>query len=229
MRMGCTLPADSDGDGVTDDLDKCPDTPKGEKVDAGGCPLPKDSDGDGVTDDLDKCPGTPKGEKVDAGGCPLPRDSDGDGVTDDLDKCPGTAAGTKVDATGCAQVFEPTKTTLVLEGVNFASGSAELTSGARAVLDDIAVKASTHPDLRVEVAGHTDSKGSRNSNLKLSQQRADAVRDYLISKGVAADRLVAKGYGPDQARRFERHRRRARAEPPHPIESDRLTAAALRR
>ena len=88
---------DSDGDGVPDNLDQCPNTPKGVKVDAVGCPL--DSDGDGVPDYLDQCPNTPKGVKVDAKGCPL--DSDGDGVPDYLDKCPGTPAGAKVDANGC--------------------------------------------------------------------------------------------------------------------------------
>jgi OOP family OmpA-OmpF porin len=193
---GCTLPKDADGDGVTDDLDKCPGTPMGEMVDASGCTLPKDSDGDGVTDNLDKCPGTAKGAKVDASGC-LP-DSDGDGVTDDLDKCPGTAVGTKVDANGCEQMLGATKTTLILEGVTFATNSADLTPEARTVLDGIAVKAEANPTLRVEVAGHSDSKGSRDYNLKLSQKRAESVRSYLISKGVAGDRMVAKGYGPDQ-------------------------------
>jgi len=90
-------PLDSDGDGVADYLDKCPDTPGGVKVDAQGCPL--DSDGDGVADFLDKCPDTPAGITVDASGCPL--DADGDGVPDYLDKCPDTPAGVVVDATGC--------------------------------------------------------------------------------------------------------------------------------
>ncbi len=91
------LPMDSDGDGVPDDLDKCPDTPAGVKVDSNGCPL--DSDGDGIPDYKDKCPGTPAGVKVDSNGCPL--DSDGDGVYDYLDKCPGTPSGVKVDSRGC--------------------------------------------------------------------------------------------------------------------------------
>lgn len=90
-------PLDSDGDGVPDYLDKCPNTPAGVKVDATGCPL--DSDGDGVPDYLDKCPNTPAGVAVDATGCPL--DSDGDGVPDYLDKCPNTPAGVQVDSTGC--------------------------------------------------------------------------------------------------------------------------------
>ena len=195
---GCTLPKDSDGDGVMDDADKCPDTPKGEKVDAHGCPLPKDSDGDGVTDDKDKCPNTPKGEKVDATGCPLPKDSDGDGVTDDKDKCPGTPAGTKVDKNGCPQLFEETKSTLVLECVNFATNKAELTPESVEVLDRVATSLLAYPEIRVEVDGHTDSRGSKALNTRLSQKRAESVRDYLIGKGVAADRLVAKGYGPDK-------------------------------
>ncbi len=88
---------DSDGDGVPDSRDVCPNTPKGVKVDKDGCPL--DSDGDGVPDYLDKCSGTLAGVKVDANGCPL--DSDGDGVPDYLDKCSGTLAGVKVDVNGC--------------------------------------------------------------------------------------------------------------------------------
>ncbi|MDR3580314.1 MAG: thrombospondin type 3 repeat-containing protein [Oryzomonas sp.] len=99
-------PVDSDEDGVPDYLDKCPDTPKGVKVDKDGCPV--DSDGDGVPDYLDKCPGTPAGVKVDKDGCPL--DSDGDGVPDYLDKCPLTPAGVKVDKDGC-----PAKTTEAAE------------------------------------------------------------------------------------------------------------------
>jgi len=90
-------PFDTDGDGVLDGIDQCPDTIKGWPVDEKGCP--KDSDGDGVPDAKDACPDTPKGAKVDDRGCPL--DSDGDGVFDGIDRCPGTPAGTKVDSKGC--------------------------------------------------------------------------------------------------------------------------------
>lgn len=90
-------PTDLDGDGVPDYLDKCPGTPKGVVVNKDGCPA--DADGDGVLDYLDKCPGTPKGVPTGKDGCPL--DSDGDGVPDHLDQCPNTPAGTQVDARGC--------------------------------------------------------------------------------------------------------------------------------
>ncbi|QKQ28084.1 thrombospondin type 3 repeat-containing protein [Candidatus Reidiella endopervernicosa] len=84
--MPCGAVLDSDGDGVLDDKDRCPDTPKGVAVDAVGCPL--DSDGDGVVDMHDQCPDTPKGAAVDTKGCQL--DSDGDGVVDMKDQCPNT-------------------------------------------------------------------------------------------------------------------------------------------
>jgi len=90
-------PIDSDGDGVCDGIDQCPDTPRGCLVDARGCPI--DSDGDGVCDGLDTCPNTPQGCLVDASGCPL--DSDGDGVCDGLDNCASTPAGSRVDKDGC--------------------------------------------------------------------------------------------------------------------------------
>ncbi|MGE5458001.1 MAG: OmpA family protein, partial [Methanococcaceae archaeon] len=90
-------PVDSDHDGIADYLDKCSNTPPGVKVDESGCPI--DSDNDGVPDYLDKCIDTPSGVNVDASGCPV--DSDGDGVADYLDKCPNTLVGVQVDAEGC--------------------------------------------------------------------------------------------------------------------------------
>jgi OOP family OmpA-OmpF porin len=188
---------DSDGDGVYDDVDDCPGTPKGARVDARGCPM--DSDGDGVYDGLDKCPGTPKGAIVDKDGCPL--DSDGDGVYDGLDKCPGTPPGTKVDADGCPvkkALFEPGKKKLVLEGVHFAIDKAVLTPDSYAILDRVAESLKDWPDVRVEVGGHTDSTGTAAYNQDLSRRRAEAVRDYLIKKGIDGSRLEAKGYGETQ-------------------------------
>ena len=195
-----TGPGDKDGDGVKDDVDRCPGTPKGDQVDAYGCSLPKDSDGDGVTDDKDQCPNTPKGDKVDSKGCSLPKDSDGDGVTDDKDACPNTPKGEKVDAKGCPlpKVFEEGKTQLILEGVYFETNKADLKPESKEVLDRVAASLKANPDVKVEVQGHTDSSGSRALNVRLSQARAESVRNYLIGQGVAAGQLTAKGYGPDK-------------------------------
>lgn len=149
---------------------------------------PADSDKDGVIDTADKCPGTPVGVKVDANGCPL--DTDGDGVADYLDKCAGTPKGFKVDATGC--IIEQT---IVLRGVNFEYNKDVLTSEATGILDAIVPGLVAQPKLTLEIGGHTDSKGADGYNKALSKRRADSVRKYLISKGVAAERLAAVGYG----------------------------------
>lgn len=187
---------DADKDGVTDDKDNCPGTPAGAKVDASGCPVPVDSDNDGVTDDKDKCAGTPAGTKVDANGCPLPVDTDADGVTDDKDQCPGTPAGTKVGATGCPEAAgEVPADNWVLKGVNFQSGSDVLTAPSLQVLDGAAAILQPRKSVRIEVQGHTDSTGDAQKNLALSEKRAAAVKNYLVSKGVEADRLETKGYG----------------------------------
>ena len=182
--QGCEL--DSDGDGVVDRLDKCPNTPRGARADAQGCEL--DSDGDGVVDRLDRCPNTPAGARVDAQGCEL--DSDGDGVVDALDQCPNTPRGDQVDAKGCTLA-----STLQLKGVNFDYDSAALRADARPILDEAVTILKRYPQLRVEVAGHTDDRGSDAYNLDLSQRRAQAVLDYFVQMGIDAARLVPKGYG----------------------------------
>jgi len=183
---GC--PLDSDGDGVADYMDKCAGTPAGATVGANGCPA--DADGDGIADYLDKCPGTPAGAAVNADGCP--KDTDGDGIADYLDKCPGTAKGVRVDNSGCKL-----QARIQLRGVNFGNNSAKLTGASSAVLNDMATTLNRYPDQKVEIAGHTDSRGARSYNMSLSQKRAAAVRSYLISKGVSAGNLTSKGYGPD--------------------------------
>ncbi len=191
---GC--PTDSDTDGVPDGPDQCPNTPAGATVDANGCPM--DSDRDGVADGIDKCPGTPAGTEVDSAGCQRASDTDSDGVDDTKDKCPGTAAGTRVDAAGCPILFTEARTPVVLRGVTFETGRSALKPDSYTILDIVAASLIANPDIRIEIAGHTDSTGSVATNLRLSQARADAVRAYLASKGVAPDRMVAQGYGPSQ-------------------------------
>jgi OOP family OmpA-OmpF porin len=122
-----------------------------------------------------------------------PGDEDHDGVTDDRDRCPGTPAGVAVDANGC-----PQKGSITLEGVTFDYNSANLQASSLSVLDDVADGLKKHPRLKVELQGHTDSKGPDAYNLTLSQKRADAVRSYLLKDGVPATQLTAKGYGEGQ-------------------------------
>jgi outer membrane protein OmpA-like peptidoglycan-associated protein len=185
--IGCET--DGDGDGVVDALDKCPTTPAGRKVNAEGCEL--DGDGDGVVDALDKCPTTPAGRKVNAEGCDL--DSDGDGIIDMQDQCPNTPAGDRVDAKGCSL-----PKVMVLKGVTFENDKEVLRKESIVVLDEAVATLKRYPGLKVEVAGHTDNVGRDAYNMDLSQRRAKAVMDYFTGKGVAADRLSAKGYGETQ-------------------------------
>ena len=121
-----------------------------------------------------------------------PADSDNDGVADDADKCPGSPADKPVDADGCTIV------SVVLEGVQFENNSAELTSGSGDQLDKAVAEMQKYPHVRVEVQAHSDSSGAASYNQMLSEKRANSVRDYMVSKGVAADRLTAKGYGEDK-------------------------------
>jgi outer membrane protein OmpA-like peptidoglycan-associated protein len=213
---GCTR--DSDGDNIADGIDKCPDTPAGVLVDATGCP--KDSDGDSIADGLDRCSATPKGATVDALGCP--GDEDADGVLDGLDRCPRTPIGATVNASGCPAgqqgrqpaaapppvPAQPRDTTppparaavrggapMVLEGVSFESGSARLQIGSYIELDSIARVLQANPSLRVEIGGHTDNAGTPADNQHLSTLRAEAVRNYLVAKGVPFQQMVARGYG----------------------------------
>jgi OOP family OmpA-OmpF porin len=183
-ERGCEK--DSDGDGVVDRLDDCPGTPAGVRVNEHGCP--PDSDGDGVDDSRDKCPGTPAGAKVDENGCEL--DDDGDGVVNSKDKCPDTPRGRAVDNYGCTLDAE-----YRLEHVNFEFDSARLTADSSASLDDAVQILKRHSDLKVEIAGHTDSIGTDEYNLGLSNRRAQAVADYLIAHGANAANIMVKGYG----------------------------------
>lgn len=186
--VGCPLPQDDDGDGVVNANDKCPGTPRGARVDATGCEL--DSDGDGVGDSRDQCPNTPAGARVDDKGCEL--DSDGDGVVDSQDKCPDTPKGDRVDAVGCSFKDE-----IRLPGVVFETNSADLKPESIPVLQGAVATLKRYPDLVVEVAGHTDSRGTDAYNLDLSARRAATVLKFLQDAGVA-NQLTSRGYGERQ-------------------------------
>lgn len=126
-------------------------------------------------------------------------DSDGDGVPDHLDRCPDTPRGVKVDAHGCPiTILEATATSWTFDNINFEVGQADIQRGSYDILNEIAGALIANPQLKVVVEGHTDSTGSRSLNTDLSQRRAQAVVDYLISKGIEATRLSARGYGPDR-------------------------------
>src|SRR3989454_459738 len=181
-------PSDADKDGVPDKRDACPNTPHGATVDPRGCP--SDADRGGVPDGLDKCPNTPPGTEVDAVGCTRVTDSDGDGVDDTKDKCPGTAPGTRVDAAGCPILFTPERTPVILRGVTFETGRSALRLESQTVLDIVAQSLLDNPDIRIEIAGYTDSTGAAATNLRLSQARAVGVaRDLDPDVRVVEQRL----------------------------------------
>jgi len=129
-------------------------------------------------------------------GCQRFKDSDGDGVDDTKDKCPNTPPGTRVDASGCPILFTPERTPVILRGVIFETGKSALKPESFTVLDIVAQSLQANPDIRIEIAGYTDNTGSAATNARLSQARAEAVRAYLATRGVAPNRMTAKGYGP---------------------------------
>ncbi len=208
---------DSDGDGVFDSKDRCPNTPAGVIVDEFGCPV--DSDGDGVADYLDKCPNTPKGVKVDANGCPLDRDgdgvpdyldkcpdvvgvplhdgcpdTDGDGIPDKEDKCP-TIPGPKENY-GCP--IEAKEMIDNLESVQFEFDSSIIKPVSYPALDAAVNTMKNNPEYKLDIAGHTDSTGDDAYNQWLSERRAASVAKYLSDKGVDEARLKSAGFGETQ-------------------------------
>ncbi len=188
---GC--PLDTDEDGVPDYLDQCPNSAKGYVVDEKGCT--EDADGDGVPDDIDRCPNTPAEARgmVDANGCPL--DSDGDGVADYEDKCPAII-GTKANF-GCPEIKAAAKKIFqkAMKGIQFETGKDVILPSSYGILDQIAKIMKDNPEYKIDINGHTDNVGKPESNLKLSDKRANAVRNYLIKKGVEGERMTATGYG----------------------------------
>jgi OOP family OmpA-OmpF porin len=222
--LGPQARRDSDGDGVDDTLDRCPETSPGAVVDVTGCALPSDSDFDGVLDPLDLCADTPRGERIDQNGCPLDvdndgvfddrdacldtpagvmvdpagctviPDSDGDGVSDDLDQCAATPPSTLVDDTGCPLPPVPRVREIAYFPLNLATLSAATREALRHLADSLA----DLPQEGYQIEGHADSSGPDAFNRALSQARAEAVRDALSGFGVSPTRLTAMGYGSDR-------------------------------
>lgn len=170
---------DSDKDGISDKLDMCPDTPAGVKVDKDGCPA--DSDKDGVDDYLDKCPDTPIGVAVDNDGCPPPAP---------------VIQEAKPQAAAAPEIVKKGRTTL---DVLFEFDKYVIRNNFYSDIDNLAAVMKQYPGLKVTIEGHTDNIGSAAYNKKLSQQRADAVKKYMVEKsGIDPKRLTAKGFGFDK-------------------------------
>ena len=186
---GC--PIDSDGDGVPDIYDDCPNTPPAAygKVDIHGCPI--DSDFDGVPDYLDQCPHNQIGAAVDSVGCPI--DSDHDGVPDGLDDCPGTLPGIPVDQHGCLDMIMFAGPMIL--NVDYSPGSFEFDQRTRERLEKLARVLLLVPNVRLDISAYTDDIGSDAANIKLSEKRANRIRDFLVVNGVATERIKPYGRG----------------------------------
>ncbi len=194
-RQGCPV-EDLDRDGVEGAADRCPEHagPPSRQ----GCPE-KDADGDGVPDAVDACPEEEGFASL--RGC-AERDSDSDSVSDHRDNCPREAG--VPDNHGCPArqrqlvIIRPDRLEL-LERIGFEAETATLQARTLPLLDNVARVLVTHPELdRVLIESHTDNRGDAEASRVLSQARADAVRAYLLARGVPGERLEARGYGPDR-------------------------------
>ncbi|MCF6129620.1 OmpA family protein [Flavobacterium sp. AS60] len=179
---------DADNDGVADLDDKCPDSTPGSKVDATGCAM--DNDKDGVNNDEDRCPDTYG--PVSLKGCP---DTDGDGIADIDDRCPN-AKGT-AENKGCPEIAKKdvVRITYIGSKIFFENNSDKLKVASLVLLDELVAILNKYDAANLTIDGHTDSNGSDEFNMVLSQKRTNSVRTYLISKGVSDSNLTATGFG----------------------------------
>ncbi len=180
---GCPIP-DYDNDGINDEQDQCPSAEGTAKYK--GCPIP-DTDKDGINDEQDKCPNTKGLGRYE--GCPIP-DTDKDGVNDEEDKCP-SIAGIAANK-GCADL-QPL-VNAATANLKFATGSVKLSKQQTAPLNTLVQLMTDNGTVQLSINGHTDNTGSIKVNEKLSLSRAKVVMNYLIKKGISANRLTAKGY-----------------------------------
>jgi outer membrane protein OmpA-like peptidoglycan-associated protein len=180
--QGCP---DRDKDGIADLDDACPD--QAGLAQYKGCP---DTDNDGIADNDDQCPNA--AGPVANQGCP---DTDNDGVADHMDKCPAVA-GTMANA-GCPEVKAEVKKRLAFAAtaIQFDLGKATIKKTSNKLLDEVVKILNDYPDYNMSIEGHSDNVGNTAKNMQLSKDRANAVRNYFISKGISADRLSAEGYG----------------------------------
>ncbi|RZM09937.1 MAG: OmpA family protein, partial [Pedobacter sp.] len=179
---------DADADGVADIDDKCPGTKSGYKVDTTGCPL--DNDKDGVLNEDDACPdlaGT-----MALKGCP---DKDGDGVADNEDRCPDVA-GTIANK-GCPEITkeEEQKITEIASKIFFENNSDKLKTASLNQLDELTAILQKYETANLTIEGYTDSNGSDEFNLKLSERRTQSVKTYLVKQGIPESRLTSTGMG----------------------------------
>jgi len=178
---------DDDNDGILNSKDECPNTAAGARVDVSGCFLDSDDDKDGVLNAADKCPTTAANTEVDAEGCKLDGDDDKDGVLNSKDICPNTPLGEAVNEDGC-----PKSITL---HVKFPNDSSKIEASSYSIVQKYADFLNTNTAYSAKIVGHTDSRGSAAYNQKLSERRANAIKDMLIEKGVPASRVSAAGKG----------------------------------
>ena len=206
VRIRPVRPSDRDKDGIYDRDDACPDEPgvKSDDPAQNGCPPPPpDRDGDGILDKDDACPDL-KGIKSDdptQNGCPP--DTDGDGIRDDVDACPNEKGRPDPDPqkNGCPSFVRVTDSEIViLEQVQFKTGSATILKASDDLLFQISVVLAEHPEIvKLEVQGHTDNRGGKKTNLSLSKKRAASVVKWLVKRGsVNAERLTSHGYGMEE-------------------------------
>ncbi|MCB0696719.1 MAG: OmpA family protein [Chitinophagaceae bacterium] len=176
---------DRDADGIADIDDVCPDVPG--LAEYKGCP---DTDGDGIPDNEDKCPQKPG--PIANEGCP---DTDNDGIPDHMDKCP-TVAGTKENY-GCPEVSVQVKKRLAFAAtaIQFDLGKATIKKTSHKLLDEVVAILNEYKDYNMTIDGYTDNTGNAERNLQLSKERANAVKEYFISKGISAERLTSDGHG----------------------------------
>ena len=179
---GCAAPGAGEGASL------CPGTPTGIPLDPDGCPLY--SDADAVPDYQNKCPDTAPGIAVDVNGCP--RDADADGVADNRDACSSTPTGARVDARGCPLTGERIA---VVTNLNFDFNRSNVREDVRKRLSRVIQLLEEMPAIDVEIVGYTDDIGSQEYNLTLSLRRAEAVRDYMVTRGIEYKRLSVAGRG----------------------------------